>query len=100
MKSTVPAGTIEVSAHIQIAIDKERKGSPTITNLKPPLTLVQTKKRLSYPGCSAAGTIWDLGGGEIEIIAQKCFRFANCFHWSHLFLTGDHPTTTYAISIV
>lgn len=45
MKSTMPAGTIEVSAHIQIAIDKERKGSPTITNLKPPLALVQTKKR-------------------------------------------------------
>lgn len=102
MKSTVPTGTIEVSAHIQIAIDKERRGSPTITNLKPhPLShwfrQKKKKKKISYPECTAAGTIWDPGGGEIDK-KKKCFVLCNCQR-SHLFLSGDHPTAMHAINI-
>lgn len=83
MKSTVPTGTIEVSAHIQIAIDKERRD--------------QTKKKETI--LRRVHFSWHhvgpYGGGETDISA-----FLLCFQCGRLFLTSDDPTTMYSINIV
>lgn len=93
MKSTVPTGTIEVSAHIQIAIDKEGRGSPAIIHLD------QTKKKkLSCAECTSAGTMWDPMAEVRLTLLKKTFLI--CFQCSCLFLTSDDPTTMYSINIV
>lgn len=85
MKSAVPTRTIEVSAHIQIAVDKERRGSPDITHLKPhPLhTGSDLKKKTTLPILPRVHCSWQHvgspGEGEIDFIEQKCLWFASVF---------------------
>lgn len=65
MKSTVPTGTIEVSAYIQIAVDKERRGSSTITNLKPHPSHTASDK--NYPTQSAVQLAPSGTPGEVRL---------------------------------
>lgn len=105
MKSAVPTRTIEVSAHIQIAVDKERRGSPDITHLKPhPLHTGsdKKKKKKQYPtqsalqlaACGISRGRWD------RLYWTKMLLICICFQWSHLCLTGDHIITMYFINNV
>ena len=106
MKSAVPTRTIEVSAHIQIAVDKERRGSPDITHLKPhPLHTGSDLKKKNYPthptqsalqlaACGIPRGRWD------RFYWTKMPLICICFQWSHLCLTGDHIITMYFINNV